>query len=173
MVFDDIEQLLPYHCEFPEIVTERTSQMSPDLTFGNTYDSNNEITISQTDFLIKERDDYMQSTIKKDIAVKEWLLKDQKLNAFSSNVIREVDSIFRSTSSVEAYSIELVKEDIPGLEDDLTMYIKISKKVTKAELMDLWKRISAKSVETIRKITNNQNEFEEMLEKTTITLRHY
>jgi hypothetical protein len=174
--FEDMTNLNVAYIEEPTCIIERTPQLNINhsLRFENDYMRNTKVIGSQTDFLRKEkRDDYMQSTIKKDIAVKEWLLEDRRLNTFSSNVIEEIKSIFQSTTSVEAYSIELVKEELPGLPEDLTMYINLSKKVSKEEMMDLWKRISARSVETIRNLSNNQDEFEELLEKTTITLRRY
>jgi len=174
--FEELPNLYLPYIEVPTCIVERTLQptIGHSLMFRNVYEMPNEDIGAHINFLRKEkRGDYVQSTIRKDIAVKEWLLEDKKLNAFSFNVIEEIKSIFQRTASVDAYTIELVKEELPGLPDDLTMYINLSNKVSREELMELWKRISAKSVETIRKLSNNQNEFEELLEKTTITLQRY
>lgn len=121
---------------------------------------------------IGRKDDYMQISVKKDPEVVKWLVEDQQLESFSTNVIDEVKPIFQSTSSVDAYSIELKKEELPGI-DDFTMYINLSKKVSREEMMDLWKQISVKSIEIIEKIAKNRHEVTELLERTTITLRRY
>lgn len=169
-----IGHITPPSLESPTYISEMIPQVQTihSVIPGSTYEDHMGLKIHKiASSKIGKRDDYMQLTIKKDMATKEWLLKDKKLNAFSSDVIEEVKSIFQDTSSVEACSIELVKEELPGLPDDLTMYISLSKKVSREEMMELWKRISAKSVEIIRKLAINQNEFEEILDKTTITLQ--
>ncbi len=120
----------------------------------------------------KKKDEYMQISVTKEPEVVKWLIQDQQLESFSSTVIEEIKPIFQNSSSVEAYSIELKKEELPGLED-LTMYINLSKKVTYEEMMDLWKQISLKSIEIIKNIARNHHEVDDLLEKTTITLRRY
>jgi hypothetical protein len=121
---------------------------------------------------IGRKEEYMQISVKKDPEVVRWLVEDQQLESFSANVIKEVKPIFQNTSSVDAYSIELKKEELSGM-DDFTMYINLSKKVSLEEMMDLWKQISVKSIEIIDKIAKNRHEVMDLLEKTTITLRRY
>jgi hypothetical protein len=117
------------------------------------------------------RTEFIQNTIKKDLKVKELLLKDKLLNEFSSNLLNDIKSIFNDTLSVESYSTELTTGRIPGMEEKLIIYVYLSKKVSLDEMMGLWKRISVKSVTIVSQITRNQKEFDDMLEKTTVTLK--
>lgn len=115
--------------------------------------------------------DFIQKTIKKNIEAKELLLRDTLLNNYSLGILDEIKSVFNSTSSVESYSIELTKDKFDDTDDNLIIYVYLSKKVSFNEMMDLWKRISVKSVNVVKEITKSSREFQDVLERTTVTLK--
>jgi hypothetical protein len=103
--------------------------------------------------------------------VKEMLSRDRLLDEYSSDILHEINSVFNNALK-EDYSIELKKDELDDADDNLIIYVCLpEEKVSLDEMMNLWKRISVKSVDVVKEITKNSHEFKDMLERTNITLK--
>ncbi len=116
-------------------------------------------------------DDYLQCTIIKESSVTKWELSEPALKDFNEIITEKIKEILKTNSLVESISIKMLKETLPELGDDLSIYVTLSKKVNIDDMADLWKKTSSKSVEIIKNVTKSQEEFNYILNMITITFR--
>jgi hypothetical protein len=119
--------------------------------------------------LSRKPEHQLQRVINKDANVSEWLLQNKKLGAYYPRIIEIIDSIIKCERSITSFSLEIKKEDL--VEETLKIYVLFSKNVNYDQMMSLWKQISSKSVGILNELADNDDEFENLLEKTTITLK--